>query len=111
MVKGTFLYTRRLIDDQNFSSLGAPRVLEVLLELVHPDRVVHLPLVRVQAAAGGGEAGPHTNSHAHDDDHHHHHDEDRKDGSDGWQKRKTVSHRSMLVTDNVGEEVLEIGKL
>ena len=32
--------------------LDRPRVLEVLVELVHPDRVVHLPLVRVQSPAG-----------------------------------------------------------
>ena len=43
--------TRHLTRRVRFSLL-APRALKVLLELVHPDRVVHLPLVRVQATAG-----------------------------------------------------------
>ena len=36
---------------------GGPWVLEVSLQLVHPDRVVHLPLVRVQATPGRIEQG------------------------------------------------------
>ena len=35
--------------------LHRPRVLKVFLQLVHPDRVVHLPLVGVEATAGRAE--------------------------------------------------------
>ena len=79
-----------------FDLLGAPRVLEVLLELVHPDRVVHLPLVRVQAAAGGGEAGGQGTNQGHNADHHDNHDNHRDDDGQDACQRKTHVRPSWL---------------